>query len=254
MKIRALALAAAATMLIVTACEDDPVSNGAGEPAFLSVSVKTTYLGPEDVLGVTAYVADAQGARLPIEITANASDPSIVAVSDVTYLPELQETHFVLAAGSRFGTGQVIFSAGGLTDTASVRVVPFETMDAYEPNSDDPANPPTLTLPVDEVLSLNETDVDDFFYIEVANTTTFEIELDWDGQADDLDFIIWTPALDLVDASMATGSHPERGEVTLDPGTYLIQINNFTCTDQECGARSWTLYHLTIQPVSGPSD
>lgn len=252
MKTRGLALWALVLGLpMVSACDDDPLSSGGGEPAFLNVSVKTTHAGGGRPVTLTAYLTDQHGARIPTQVSAASTNDAVVKVDSVRYVPEFSETHVYATAGSTFATAQIVLSARGLSDTVTVRVVPYEQPDAFDPASQDPDDPPAISVPFDEFLTVGSENLDDFFLLQVTEPITLSVELDWPGSAD-LDFIVWKypsafGAADLVNASMATGNHPERGQLTLNPGNYLLHVNNYTET-------TWVTYHLVITPASGESN
>ena len=46
---------------------------------------------------------------------------------------------------------------------------------------------------------------------------------------------------------MATGNHPESGELILDPGKYLINVNKYS-------GPSWVTYRLTITASPAPPE
>jgi hypothetical protein len=87
--------------------------------------------------------------------------------------------------------------------------------------------------------SLSDEDVDDYYVITVSEAGDFEIDLDWNDDSD-VDFLVRNATGGFVNTSGATGAHPEHVALTLQPGTYYVQVNMYE-RDGELDATTYTL-------------
>ena len=74
----------------------------------------------------------------------------------------------------------------------------------------------------------------EFAVLNVATAGTYDLRFDWTDHADvdvyltDGNFVLSTCADDLLSCQMGTGDQPEVGTVTLDPGTFRVDVEKHT--------------------------
>lgn len=120
----------------------------------------------------------------------------------------------------------------------SVVVTGAPTNEAGEPNNTRATATPAA-FNTDIFGSLSDTDVDDYYVITVSEAGDFEIDLDWNDDSD-VDFLVRNAAGAFVNTSGATSAHPEHVALTLQPGTYYVQVNMYL-RDGELDATTYTL-------------
>jgi hypothetical protein len=131
-----------------------------------------------------------------------------------------------------------------ITVAGSVVVSGAPINEAGEPN-DSRATATPAQFNTDIFGSLSDSDVDDYYVITVTEAGDFEIDLDWNDDSD-VDFLVRNAAGAFVNTSGATSAHPEHVALTLQPGTYYVQVNMYL-RDGELDATTYTL-HITQLP------
>lgn len=130
----------------------------------------------------------------------------------------------------RVGANQLAYST-------TIEVPNPDPADAFEPNNGGGGGGLTLSdlsattpasLPFAEWISTGALDLDDVFEITLGATTTVNFSIDWNFEDADLDVLFYDGAGDLIfDFGCASTAVPEVCSVTLDAGTYYIDVNVF---------------------------
>ena len=110
----------------IVGCFDDPTSAGRNGPARLRMSLNQTFLDPNEEVTVQATVLDEQGNQLFGAVTFSSDDPNIATAEDVAdgALPGGVGSTGLITAGTTAGATWVRATAGGVTDSIYVVVVP----------------------------------------------------------------------------------------------------------------------------------
>ena len=124
--LRILTVAVIAGLPVVSACEDDPLAAGRGEPAVLDISRKQMIETLGAPFTVTVVIRDAQYNTLIEDLTVTSTAPNIVRVDSVVYVRETGKyiAYFSPNAIEVTGAVKIEFAAGGLRDTTTVLVFP----------------------------------------------------------------------------------------------------------------------------------
>lgn len=122
MKFRSYMLLAAAALVGLAACSDDPTSSGSGTPEAIVTSRSITTQTKGTHFSITAYAVDKNLQRMPGELTA-APAGGAVTVDSIRYVHELLETRIFLNAANTSTTGTVVTVQGhGLSKDVKVVV------------------------------------------------------------------------------------------------------------------------------------
>lgn len=103
------------------ACDENPVDEGAGEVYRMELSASFLSLTVAGEKSVAGYTVDRYGAPTFDNVTATSCNASVAIRPDTTMLPIEPPTRIV-ARGASAGSGCIIFTGGGFTDTVTVRV------------------------------------------------------------------------------------------------------------------------------------
>ena len=82
----------------LAACDEDPTSEGVGEPAAIVTTLSQATRATNTAFTVTAYAVDQNLHRIP-GILAVTPASNAVSVDSVVYVPELSETRLYLRTG-----------------------------------------------------------------------------------------------------------------------------------------------------------
>lgn len=107
----------------VTACNDDPLSEGRDEGSYFMVNPAVAVVNAGDSTRVTAIVMNQHGAPIGAAVTAEPCDGKVAAFADPTR-SAFEEPERFWVRGVTLGESCVVVRGGGLTDTAVIRVVP----------------------------------------------------------------------------------------------------------------------------------
>lgn len=110
-----------------------------------------------------------------------------------------------------------------------------------EPDDDDTATAPTVTLPADEWGFVTGADVD-FYQFTLTGDTTFDLFLDW-STGEDLDLYVTDAGFNFALCGFAAGTsnQPEMGQCTLGAGTYWFAVISYSGGDGT--------YHMVVTEV-----
>jgi hypothetical protein len=110
---------------LVVGCKSDPTASLAGTPAVLSISPKQFSLKAGDTLIVFVRVLDQTFASLPLPVTATAPPGGVVTVGPANPDPTGTLSVFtVRGVNATTNPASILFSGGGLKDSAQVTVTP----------------------------------------------------------------------------------------------------------------------------------
>jgi hypothetical protein len=87
--------------------------------------------------------------------------------------------------------------------------------------------------------SLSSSDVDDYYVFTVTEAGDYDFNLDWNDDSD-VDMIPRNATGGALSGAAATGAHPEHVALTLQPGTYYVQVNMYA-RDGDLDATTYTL-------------
>jgi hypothetical protein len=109
--------------LTLTACNDDPTSEGAGDAFAIITNKSITTVAANEAVTVTAQVVDRAGTPLPMEVQVTSLKTDVVATDSQRFVPELQETRIYAHTLKVDASAPLVLTAGGLTDTVEVKVL-----------------------------------------------------------------------------------------------------------------------------------
>jgi len=99
--------------------------------------------------------------------------------------------------------------------------------DESEATNDDPATAPVISASFNFTGAFEGApEEDDFFVFTVTEAVTLVIDLDW-NPSKDLDILVTDDAGDFVCTDGATGAEPEQSVCELEPGTYVLWLNDY---------------------------
>jgi hypothetical protein len=107
----------------VVACDDNPLAEGRDKAAYFRLNPSNVAVNAGGTVKVDAIVVNQYGAATNQSVTATPCDAKITAVADTGRSVYEYPERFVIT-GSTLGVSCLVVSAGGVTDTVRVRVVP----------------------------------------------------------------------------------------------------------------------------------
>jgi hypothetical protein len=113
-------------VIAAAACDEDPTSQSLGTASFIQPSFTVVNTAANTPFSLTATVRDAQLNQLGMQIEAASSNATLVRIDTTRFVPELNETRYVMRAGvtTRRDSATVTLSASGLTKAVKVIVTP----------------------------------------------------------------------------------------------------------------------------------
>ena len=169
-------------------------------------------------------------------------------------MSDSDDTNLITAIlfGLEAGPTQVLLTRIGPDQLALVTTFDIDALatgDDLEPNNRFDGTPPTpVTLPFEDVLSVDLVDQDDFFAFTLTQDTTISLFLNWDDALNaDLDLRVTDAAFTAYQCEFVTSgvAHPERGTCALAAGDYLLSIDNFDAS--ATGNPKLTNYHIFVE-------
>lgn len=83
----------------VAACDEDPTSEGVGEPEAIVTTLSQTTRARNTAFTITAFAVDKNLHRIPGALTVTPADANVI-VDSTRYVPELSETRLYLKTGA----------------------------------------------------------------------------------------------------------------------------------------------------------
>ena len=115
-------LSVAVVIAAVSACTDDPLSEGRGEAAYFFTNPSFATVNVNGTTKVTAIVRNRHNAPIGAAVTGTACNDRITVRPDSTRTAFEEPERFVLR-GVSVGSSCLIVSGGGIKDTVEVNVI-----------------------------------------------------------------------------------------------------------------------------------
>jgi hypothetical protein len=155
--------------------------------------------------------------------------------------------------GLQAGAAPVLFEGIGRHQVAletTFAVDALATADDLEPNNYLDGTPPTsVTLPFEDVLSVDGVDHRDYFAFTLTeDTTTVHLFLDWDIALNgDLDLLVADAGFTTLPCEVVTAgrANPEQGACDLPAGDYLLVVDNYDA--RSTGNPNLVNYHIRVR-------
>lgn len=158
------------------------------------------------------------------------SDTKITITGAADSVTFLERTATTIIAAVPFGTaagaqlkytitnlGANQLGVGGTFTTTAANLTDTWT------GTDDPATAPAVTVGQAFVGQIGATGADELYKVTVTEAGTYRLQVDWDNESD-IDVYITDAAYTRNLLARETAANPEVGTVTLQPGTYLIEL------------------------------
>ena len=155
-----------------------------------------------------------------------------------------------MPAGPTNGEQAITVSVGGVSSNEG-SFDQTTTTDAYSPENEDPSTAPLVTFPIDLVGTFDGPLNEDWYQIVLAERSTLTFRLDWGGSKD-LDLLFFNSAASglVCSTAGATSAHPENASCTMNAGTYLVYVNDYS--NSADGDQSLVSYELRGTAVPAP--
>lgn len=221
----------------------DKLAAGQTAPAqiFLSAGSVQDTVNVVTVSAGTASGAAALIFRSPVDLFTAETEIEVDGGAGTILSRNARELAVLLPFGA---SGTVTYEFSGLNGanalSGSTVAVGVPTNEDGEPN-DDAASARDYTVGSTVYGSVSEDDVDDFYELVVTEAGSYEFELDWNDDDADVDLLLYRSNGSFASVAGATSNHPEHFTVTLQPGTYYIDVNLYSA-----GANDYVTYNLHV--------
>jgi hypothetical protein len=143
-----------ATLLAAAACAGDPTESLRTGPSILSLSPNVMFIAQDSTKSLEVTVRDQQLNPVPLPVSVSSRDPAVFTVAADTGAPSVDGARFTFVVSAVApGQSRLIVTAGGLTDSATITVLPTAFAGAL--SSTTPQGGSTLTIHSTSLLKFN---------------------------------------------------------------------------------------------------